>query len=127
MCCSNLPDEFCKPIRNVSRKSWSQKRSHSTAENEEWVRGWTSPRESAERISHDVKRSPILLLGEIGWWPFLKLTNSQSGLYVQGDFADSEDTDPRRSEPGFLYIDVNSIPLSIVETFSINQRLCGMM
>jgi hypothetical protein len=32
-------------------------------------------------ISHDVKQSPILL-GEIGWWPFLKLANSQSGIYV---------------------------------------------
>jgi hypothetical protein len=48
-------------------------------------------------------------------------------VLLKGDFADSEDTDPRRSHPGVFYIDVNSIPLSIVETFSINQRLCGMI
>jgi hypothetical protein len=46
---------------------------------------------------------------------------------LRENFADSEDTDPRRSHPGVIYIDVNSPPLSIVETFSINQRLCGMI
>jgi transposase len=40
---------------------------------------------------------------------------------LRENFADS-DTDPRRSHLSFVYIDVNSIPLSIVETFSINQR-----
>jgi hypothetical protein len=29
--------------------------------------------------------------------------------------------------PQVFYVDVNSIPLSIVETFSTNQRLCGMI
>jgi hypothetical protein len=43
------------------------------------------------------------------------------------DFADSEDTDPRRSHPAVFYIDVNSIPLSIVETFSMNRTLCGII
>jgi hypothetical protein len=43
------------------------------------------------------------------------------------NFADSEDADPRRSHPGVLYIAVNSIRRSIVETFSINQRFCGMI
>jgi hypothetical protein len=46
---------------------------------------------------------------------------------LRESFADSEDTDPRRSYPGVFYIDVNAIPLPIVETFSINQRLCGMI
>jgi hypothetical protein len=48
-------------------------------------------------------------------------------LFFKGDFADSENTDPRRSHPGVFYIDINSIPLSFVETFSINQRLRGMI
>jgi hypothetical protein len=47
--------------------------------------------------------------------------------WLRENFADSEDTDPRRSHLGVFSIDVNSIPLSIVETFSINQRLCGMI
>jgi hypothetical protein len=46
---------------------------------------------------------------------------------LRENFADSEDTDPRRSHPAVFYLDINSIPLSIVETFSINQRLCGMI
>jgi hypothetical protein len=48
-------------------------------------------------------------------------------VMLRENFADSEDTDPRRSHPGVFYIDGNSIRLSIVETFSINQRLCGMI
>jgi hypothetical protein len=49
-------------------------------------------------------------------------------IWFKGEnFADSEDTDPRRSDPGVFSIDGDSIPLSIVETFSINQRLCGMI
>jgi hypothetical protein len=43
------------------------------------------------------------------------------------NFADSEDINWRRSHLGFFEIDVNSIPLPIAETFSINQKLCGMI
>jgi hypothetical protein len=45
-------------------------------------------------------------------------------IVFRENFADSEDTD---HTPGFFDIDVNSTPISIVETFSINQRLCGMI
>jgi hypothetical protein len=48
-------------------------------------------------------------------------------IVLRENFADSEDTDPRRSHPGVFSIDVNLIPLSIVETLSINQRLCEMI
>jgi hypothetical protein len=54
--------------------------------------------------------------------------NCHSAVHrLRETFADSEDTDLRRSHSGVFYIDVNSIPLFIVETFSINQRLCGMI
>jgi hypothetical protein len=48
-------------------------------------------------------------------------------VILRENYADSEDIDPRRSHPEVFYIDVNSIPLFIVETFAVNQRLCGMI
>jgi hypothetical protein len=46
---------------------------------------------------------------------------------LRENFANSEDTDPRRSHTAVFYIEVNSISFPIVETFSITERLCGMI
>jgi hypothetical protein len=43
---------------------------------------------------------------------------------LRENFTDSEDTNPRRSHPEVFYIDVNSIPLSIVENLQ-STRDCG--
>jgi hypothetical protein len=47
--------------------------------------------------------------------------------WFKGELREFWITDPRRSHSEVFYIDVNSIPLPIVETFSISQKLYGMI